>query len=65
MIPPPQERITTEVVTAAERISRGKGATDYAVGLAATRVIEAILRDENSEQQVSSLLDGRYWIDEV
>jgi L-lactate dehydrogenase len=65
LIPPPQERITAEVVTAAERIIRGKGATNYAVGLAATRVIEAILRDENSVQPVSSLLDGGYGIDDV
>jgi L-lactate dehydrogenase len=60
-----QKRIATEVVTAAERIIRGKGATNYAVGLAATRVIEAILRDENSVQPVSSLLDGRFGIGKV
>jgi L-lactate dehydrogenase len=60
-----QKRIATEVVTAAERIIRGKGATNYAVGLAATRVIEAILRDENSVQPVSSLLDGRLGIGKV
>jgi L-lactate dehydrogenase len=60
-----QDRIAREVVTAAERIIRGKGATNYAVGLAATRVIEAILRDENSVQPVSSLVDGRYGITDV
>ncbi len=60
-----QDRIAREVVTAAERIIRGKGATNYAVGLAATRVIEAILRDENSVQPVSSLVDGRYGINDV
>ena len=57
--------IANEVVTAAERIIRGKGATNYAVGLAATRVIEAILRDENSVQPVSSLLDSRYGVSDV
>src|SRR3954451_20174571 len=41
------DRIGDDVVRAAERIIRGKGATNYAVGLAATRVIEAVLRDEN------------------
>jgi L-lactate dehydrogenase len=60
-----QDRIAREVVTAAERIIRGKGATNYAVGLAATRVIEAILRDENSVQPVSSLVDDRYGINDV
>ena len=64
-MPPREERIATEVVTAAERIIRGKGATNYAVGLAATRVIEAILRDENGVLPVSSLMDGRYGIDDV
>ena len=62
---PTEERIAKEVVTAAERIIRGKGATNYAVGLAATRVIEAILRDENSVLPVSSLIDGRYGLSDV
>ena len=53
------------MVTAAERIIRGKGATNYAVGFAATRVIEAILRDENSVLPVSSLVDGRYGLNDV
>ena len=53
------------MVTAAERIIRGKGATNYAVGLAATRVIEAILRDENGVLPVSSLMDGRYGLSDV
>lgn len=60
-----EQRIAKEVVTAAERIIRGKGATNYAVGLAATRVIEAILRDENSVLPVSSLIDGRYGLSDV
>ena len=60
-----KERIASEVVTAAERIIRGKGATNYAVGLAATRVIEAILRDENGVLPVSSLLDGSYGLSDV
>jgi L-lactate dehydrogenase len=60
-----EERIAKEVVTAAERIIRGKGATNYAVGLAATRVIEAILRDENGVLPVSSLVDPRYGLPDV
>lgn len=60
-----EERIATEVVTSAERIIRGKGATNYAVGLAGARVIEAILRDENAVLPVSSLMDGRYGLDDV
>src|SRR4029079_8746662 len=60
-----QKRIATEVVTAAERIIRGKGATNYAVGLAATRVIEAILRDENAVLPVSSLIQDEHSVSGV
>ena len=60
-----EQRMANEVVTAAERIIRGKGATNYAVGLAATRVLEAILLDENRILPVSSLLDGRYGLSDV
>jgi L-lactate dehydrogenase len=60
-----EDGIHSDVVTAAEQIIRGKGATNYAVGLAATRVIEAILRDENGVLPVSSLLDGRYGLSDV
>lgn len=60
-----EQRIAHEVVNAAEKIIRGKGATNYAVGLAATRVIEAILRDENGVLPVSSLVDGRYGLSDV
>ena len=60
-----EDRIAREVVTAAERIISGKGATNYAVGLAAARVIQAILRDENSVLPVTSLIDGRYGLSDV
>jgi L-lactate dehydrogenase len=58
-------RIADEVVTAAERIIRGKGATNYAIGLAATRVIEAIVRDESRVLPVDSLLDGPAGVKDV
>jgi L-lactate dehydrogenase len=58
-------RIADEVVTAAERIIRGKGATNYAIGLAATRVIEAIVRDENRVLPVDSMLDGQAGVKDV
>jgi L-lactate dehydrogenase len=53
-----EARIARDVVTAAERIIRGKGATNYAIGLAGTRVIEAIVRDEGRVLPVTSLIDG-------
>jgi L-lactate dehydrogenase len=60
-----KERIATEVVTAAEQIIRGKGATNYAIGLAASRIIEAVLRDEGRVLPVSSLLEGHFGLDRV
>ena len=59
------DRIAREVVTAAEEIIRGKGATNYAVGLAAAGIVEAVLNDERSVMPVSSLLTGQYGIDDV
>jgi L-lactate dehydrogenase len=59
------DRIAHEVVTAAEQIIRGKGATNFAVGLATAGIIEAVLHDERTVLPVSSLLDGQYGIDDV
>lgn len=60
-----RERIAHEVVTSAYRIIEGKGATNYAVGLAGSRIIEAVLGDEGRVLPVSSLLDGYLGIDDV
>jgi L-lactate dehydrogenase len=57
--------IVRQVVGAAEEIIRGKGATNYAVGLATTRIIEAVLRDQHQVLPVSSLLDGVDGISDV
>jgi L-lactate dehydrogenase len=54
-----------EVVDSAYRIISGKGATNYAVGLAATRIIEAVLNDEGRIMPVSSLLDDYHGISDV
>ncbi len=50
--------ITDEVRTAAYRVIRGKGATNYAIGLAGARLVEAILRDEHIVAPVSTVHDG-------
>ena len=52
-------------MTAAYQIIEGKGATNYAIGLAATRVIEAIVRNEHSVLPVTSLLNGVKGLDDV
>jgi L-lactate dehydrogenase len=60
-----KKQIATEVVTAAEQIIRGKGATNYAIGLSSARIIEAIVNDENRVLPVCTLLDGYHGIDDV
>ncbi|MGZ8742947.1 MAG: L-lactate dehydrogenase [Nocardioides sp.] len=50
--------ITDEVRNAAYRVIRGKGATNYAIGLAGARLVEAILRDEHIVAPVSTVHDG-------
>ena len=50
------QQLAQEVKTAAYKVIAGKGATNYAIGISATRIAEAILTDENAVLQVSSLL---------
>ncbi|QAA33877.1 L-lactate dehydrogenase [Clostridium manihotivorum] len=57
--------IPEKVKNAAYEIINKKGYTNYAVGLAVRRIVEAILRDENSILTVSSLFKGQYGIDDV
>ncbi|MFM9378375.1 L-lactate dehydrogenase [Gordonia sp. VNK21] len=52
-----RESIHAEVVGTAYRIIQGKGATNYAIGLAAARIAEAVLADEHRVLPVSTLLD--------
>ncbi len=60
-----KNRIFEEVKYSAYHIIEGKGATYYAVGLAVRRIVEAILRNENSVLPVSSLMKGYYGIEDV
>ncbi|WP_265523310.1 L-lactate dehydrogenase [Oerskovia flava] len=60
-----REQIAEEVVRSAYRIIEGKGATNYAVALAGTRIIEAILGDEHRILPVSSLLEDYHGISDV
>ncbi|QAY64705.1 L-lactate dehydrogenase [Xylanimonas allomyrinae] len=57
--------IAHEVVDSAYRIIAGKGATNYAVGLASTRIIEAVLKNEHRVLTVSSRLDDYYGVTDV
>src|SRR5687768_16782050 len=48
--------IFQNVKNAAYQIIQGKGATNYAIGLATAKILEALLNDENRVLPVSSLL---------
>jgi L-lactate dehydrogenase len=54
--------ITEAVKNSAYHIIEAKGATTYGVALAVQRIVEAIIRDENSVLTVSTLLNGKYGI---
>ena len=57
--------IARSVIESAYKIIEGKGATNYAVALATSRIIEAVLKDERRVLPVSSLLDDFYGISDI
>jgi len=57
--------IFEDVRKAAYNIIERKEATYYAVGLTVKRIVEAILRDEDSILTVSSLVEGLYGLNDV
>lgn len=57
--------IFNNVKNSAYEIIKRKNATYYAVALAVRRIVEAIVRDENSILTVSSLMEGNYGLTEV
>ncbi len=59
------ERISEEVRNAAQKIIRAKRATYYGIGMAMSRIIRAILSDEQSVLTVSGMLSGEYGIQGV
>ena len=50
-------RIATEVVRSAYTIIEGKGATNYAIGMAVSRIVQSILRDEHAVLSVTTRID--------
>lgn len=60
-----REEIFQRVRRAGHEIIARKGATYYAIGLAATTIMESILRDQKSVLPVSSLLEGQYGLRDV
>ena len=52
------DQIAVDVRDAAYAVIQGKGATNYAIGLSSTRIVEAILNDENAVLPVAPVLSG-------
>ncbi|MBN9192503.1 L-lactate dehydrogenase [Microbacterium sp.] len=59
------EQIAVDVRDAAYTVIRGKGATNYAIGLSSARIVEAILHDEHAIMPVSTVLDDFHGISGV
>ena len=59
------DAIALRVRDAAYEIIRRKGATNFAIAAALTRIVEAVMRDEASVLTVSTLIDGQYGINGV
>lgn len=60
-----RDEIARRTVNAAYAVIEGKGATNYAVGLAGARIVEAIRRDENRILPISTLLQDWHGITDV
>lgn len=60
-----RNEIFQSVKNAAYQIIERKGATYYAVALAVRRIVEAIVRDENSILTVSGFMEGQYGLSDV
>ena len=59
------DAIAVDVRDAAYTVIRGKGATNYAIGLSSARIIEAILGDEHAVMPVSTVLEDFHGVDGV
>lgn len=57
--------IFLQVKNAAYEIIRRKGYTSYAIGLAVTQIVQAILRDQNRVLTVSSLMPAHFGLGDV
>jgi L-lactate dehydrogenase len=57
--------IFQNVKTAAYQVIQGKGATNYAIGLATASILEAVVHDENRVLPVSSVLTDYHGIEDV
>ncbi|MET0726565.1 MAG: L-lactate dehydrogenase [Leifsonia sp.] len=59
------EQIAADVRNAAYAVIRGKGATNYAIGLSGARIVEAVLQDEHAVMPVSTVLNDYHGVDGI
>ena len=59
------DNIFNQVKNAAYEIISTKGATSYAIALALVRIVEAIIRDENSVLPISTYIEDYYGIKDI
>lgn len=59
------DEVTEEVRNAAYQVIQGKGATNYAIGLSAARIVEAVLQDQHAVLPVSTVQSGLHGIEGV
>jgi len=57
--------IADRVRGAAYEIIEKKGATYYAIGMATTNIVEALIRDEDTIMTVSTLMQGQYGLEDL
>jgi L-lactate dehydrogenase len=57
--------IADQVRGAAYEIIEKKGATYYAIGMATTDIIDALIRDEDTIMTVSTLMQGQYGLEDL
>ena len=60
-----KDAIVHDVKDAAYQVIQGKGATNYAIGLAVTNILEALLHDEQRVLPLSGLLHGFRGLEDV
>ena len=63
--PEKKQQISDAVKNSAYHIIDYKGATNFAVGQALVRIVQAILRDSHSVLTVSVMLKGEYGLDDI
>ncbi|MGW8483136.1 L-lactate dehydrogenase [Microbacterium sp. NPDC055903] len=59
------DAVAIDVRDAAYKVIKGKGATNYAIGLSVARIVEAILNDEHAVMPVSTVLHGLHGVEGV